>query len=127
MTDEQMRVKVALRLGWRQIINADGDLTEGHLTRTWTEWIGPNDEQSTDYMPPDFPNDLNACAEMALGLDASQSMSFLEHLESIVKRDCSSDEGRWWKFHLVNATARQRCAAFLRVYGDWEDGSGSQT
>lgn len=61
---------------------------------------------------PNYAADLNACHEFEKTLEPMQHIAYDRHLHRLV------DETVTWKWH---ATARQRCEAFLRVHGQWEE------
>ena len=80
-----------------------------------------------DWIPvPDYPNDLNACAEMEKRLTAGQRMAYTTFLSRIC---AGSPAGTYEKpVHIkakpaitaIRATASQRCEAFLRAKGLWK-------
>ena len=64
---------------------------------------------------PDYPADLNACHEMEEVLTHEQHIDYMEWLGL-----CDDDHGhKVWAY--VHATAPQRCKAFRRVMGLWEE------
>ena len=62
-------------------------------------------------------NDLNACHEALSVLTEEQRNAFLRKLEIVV--DDTIPGG--WLWACVNATADQRCEAFLRTLNLWTD------
>lgn len=61
---------------------------------------------------PNYPEDLNACHEMWQCLGWEEKNECIDHLREIVKdADCE----------VYFATARQRCEAFLRTIGQYEE------
>lgn len=65
------------------------------------------------YMP-DYLRDLNACHEMEKVLTVYQRCEFLRQLK--ISERCYEDI-----WDAVNATAAQRCEAFLRTIGKWTE------
>lgn len=115
MTDQEINVAVAEGCGWTSRVNADGDLSEAHLTRTWIEWLGPNGQQDSE--PPNYCADLNAMheAEMWLIKEFNRQLLFGQHL-----RWLCADKNAW------HATARQRAEAFLKTLGKWRKSTMDQ-
>ena len=121
MNIDQKRIKIAEACGWRQIDNADGDLAEHHLTRTWTQWLGPKDQEDID--PPDYFNDLNACHEMEKGLsvqydgtqDGCRCYRYIRTLHEV----CGGVPN-CFSHHC--ATSTQRAEAFGLTLGLWKEG-----
>ena len=80
--------------------------------------------------PPDYLNDLNACYEFTAHMTYDQQVEFAEILHSIVLKSLYR---AWWNptapqtFQLLNASAAQRCEAFLRVFNKWEETPCSPT
>ena len=104
MTDDELRIKVAELMGWVSVPHRTRPLTgkEFSVDTQGTAWT------ELPYEMPNWPGDLNACAEMEDTLDDSQKDSF-EYLLGIV-----IGPGRErWRWHLLHATARQRCEAFI--------------
>lgn len=103
MTDEQINIKIAELCGWQT------------SAPSWD--IGRHD-------CPNYAADLNACHEFAAWLNLEQQIKFAEELQCII---LESPYRAWWDatvmevFQIADATARQRCEAFLRVHGQWED------
>lgn len=128
MTDEEMRIAIAEACGWTQQTCANDTRIE------W--WFPPGcnrDYVRAQEYPPDYPNDLNACHEMEkvilTGNDwrvrlerySNQLMTTMHatdfgRIDVAFKRDAV---GR--RYFTVHATARQRCEAFLRTIGQWEE------
>ncbi len=116
MKPEEQRIAIAEACGWNFVpSNDDGN---GHAFPE--SWISEYGREAYDIDGlADYLNDLNACHEAWLTLDQDQRDKFrLELLKLTV-------EGVWLSgYHLdkyCNATAAQRCEAFLRVIGKWKD------
>jgi hypothetical protein len=127
MTDQEINVAIAEACGWTSRVNADGDLTESHLTRTWTEWFGPNNV--VDLSPPNYCADLNAMHEAEVSIPSGKLGYYNAELSKIAcKRTLSSAvKEPDFIFMLLHATARQRAEAFLRTLGKWQDTPQPQT
>ena len=71
---------------------------------------------------PDYLGDLNACHEMEKVLDYEQCEAFSTTLADIVHAANREKEYAFpWAFARIHATAPQRCEAFLRTLGLWEE------
>ena len=105
LSDEEIRIKVAELLRWKNI-RVDWDYFD---YQDDTGLVATNEIGYT--LPlPDYPRDLNACFEMEETLDDSQKDSF-EYVLGIV----IGPSRERWRWHLLHATARQRCEAFIAV------------
>lgn len=113
MTDEQLRVKVAEILKW--------DISLAGYGYPWFEGIGFGEDQE---LIPNYPADLNACASFELPLHAQARFDtqnlYVENLRDIVYR--AKHSGQSLNFAMLNATARQRCLAFVMTM---EEGNGT--
>ncbi len=77
----------------------------------------PNESDYGFETLPDYLNDLNACHEFEESLTSVQYWQFIEWLRNLVcirRVPYVADR--------ASATAAQRCEAFLRTVGKWEDG-----
>lgn len=68
---------------------------------------------------PDYPRDLNACRDAWWTLNNQQQHDFWAELLEITTRDKSYNKVLY-AWEAANATAAQRCEAFLRTIGKWE-------
>lgn len=116
MKADAMRVAIAGACGWKR-------LTQEFYTHlfskpgTTAENYPHEGLQNVGY-PPDYPNDLNACAEMERTLTKDECSKFHDqlienktpHREAIA----NNHHAARWTWH---ASAPQRCEAFLRVKG----------
>ena len=98
MTNEQLRIAVAERLGWSTV---SGGLGYPSRRKAGTDIPIPL---------PGFPSDLNACHEMEsdIRLKISHHAEGLRYLEELKKTTGVSVAP-------IFATARQRCLAFLKA------------
>lgn len=117
MTDEEIRVKIALSIGWtpEEVQNEDGHGQRfGHTLR----WRKPGDTRIAHYllaMPSNYPEDLNACAEFEARMVTGERVAYREHLVQIC--DSYFHAGTHWSSCSVHANARQRCLAYLKTKG----------
>ena len=86
-------------------------------------WIRPKNDEWHPEQLPDYLNDLNACREFTAYMTYDQQVEFAEILQGIVLENPS---GCWWDlnpheaFQMLDASASQRCEAFLKVFDKWE-------
>lgn len=81
---------------------------------TWTQWTRPDLRLPLDEAP-NYHGDLNACHEMEKTLTggfSSKLGKYFFELNKIGDRD---------KINPVFSTSAQRCEAFIRVHGKWEE------
>lgn len=98
MTNERMQEVIATVLGWIEFVNIGGTLYG----------IRPNGlRYEGTRIVPDYPNDLNACAEFEAELTGYEAKFYGATLVS--------PRGYVWE-----TTAAQRCEAFLRTKLLWE-------
>ena len=97
MTDEQMRIAIAEACGWEVISNTLCNVKPDKNGDPEIEPIAPL---------PDYPEDLNACAEFEKTLTDKE----LWQIDAILFNlpDCRAP---------FVATARQRCLAYLKTKG----------
>lgn len=124
LTDEEIRIKVAESRGWtREPTDIQG----------LYGWISPQGGFAGRYhhpeMPepyegdpsvPNYPKDLNACAEFEATLTDEEQQEYFYQLNEEVGLVSPRSPAwllEWSVFKLVTATARQRCLAFLKTKG----------
>ena len=107
MTPEQINIKIA---------EAFGNIVQHGCVISWRQLPSGEPEEYQLGPVPDYYNDLNACHEMEKGLSAHQQGKYL-----------------WWLAHACGqgfgerdtkttcSPAPQRCEAFLRTLGLWEE------
>lgn len=112
-TQNALRVRVAELCGWTHL----SDIID--IIPTRRHWWPPGKQNSLDsrdltYLP-DYPNDLNACAEFEETLTPNQLWYYDHRLSEIVEKErpCSTFNQR--QDYLWHATAKQRCRAFVKV------------
>jgi hypothetical protein len=120
MTHEKMRVIIAEHCGWIRddVCDCWNKPAEGpHVVAFLTE------NRSQLRQIPDYLNDLNACAEMENYVKDWNAYS--DKCESIARRDGKIDRdinpSIIIDVLLIRLSADQRCEAFLRTIGKWED------
>ena len=113
MTPERMRIKIAEALGWKRV--------EYHPALGNQGWTSP--DRPGTRLAPDFCNDLNSCHDMEKILTKSDHANYVEHLITITNINTETTGVRYWTnyFLVSHATALQRCEAFLRTKGLWEE------
>ena len=106
LTDDEIRIKVAVLTGWK-------DLHWGNQTHPNTMLYGwpPYYDYMTEFCVPNYPQNLDACYEMESTLTKHQRDRFEYELGVIVGPLRSQ-----WRWHLLHATARQRCEAFILTH-----------
>ena len=68
---------------------------------------------------PDYYNDLNACAQFEATMTAAQRVEYGFELNNVI---CAHNAQPYpTRFEYATAPAPQRCEAFLRVRGLWEE------
>ena len=102
MTDEQMRIKIAEACGWKALEYEDFSKYGVPCFML----MGSNNT-GTRLAPPDYLNDLNACAEFEAMLTSAERFTYLVELNKL----CGDEPSAVW------ATARQRAEAFLKTKG----------
>ena len=119
MTPEQQRIKIAEACGW--VWNddvykcGDGDWSTPDGTEQ-EDMRGATKEAAIEYLP-DYLNDLNACHEMEKTMTAGQCGNYDYLLGRYVADDnVVADSWRW------HSSPAQRCEAFLKTLGLWEQG-----
>ena len=116
MTDESQRIAIAESLGWTEVADRLPAVHHGvtKVTGLPAGWDHEHSHSRWDYDPvPYYLSDLNACHEMEKGLlvDEDTRTTYYSHL-------CALANNEQWAYE---ATARQRCEAYLRTKGLWRD------
>ena len=122
MSPEKQRVAIAKTCGWTAEQDSNGywratNQKSGHASELWL-----SERNVWSQGIPDYINDLNACHEMEKGLDYEQCEAFSNTVADIVHAaNREKDYAFPWSFARIHATAAQRCEAFLRTLGLWEE------
>lgn len=119
MTNDEIRIAIAEACGWKLTL-ADNTT---HWTDRWTDPNGGSYESGAYFLPPDppnYPGDLNACAEFEKTLTAEEAHLYSRELEKMFNaQPWHEDDGA--KNYGWHASALHRCEAFLRTNGLWKD------
>lgn len=111
LTDEEIWIKVAEACGWvkqhhtvsgRSVWRKNGEFATGGWADHWFQEL------------PNYPADLNACAEFEKTLTDEEHLRYRVRLWNVVITE--GDETTWDR-QFISATARQRCLAFLKTKG----------
>lgn len=115
MTPESQRIAIAESLGWKWKETRRHHFGAVEPIREWTNPSGDN--QGIHPQIPNYPEDLNACAEMekTLDIDPDNADSPRYAYARALYNVCAD------KTQPFRATAAQRCEAFLRVKGLWKE------
>jgi len=111
MTDPAIRIACAEACGWKDINPKHG----APIGRP-ADWDTERDTRWFNL--PDYPNDLNACAQFEATLKYEEQPVYLLHLKRVLMRTSPTQSAA--EFEQTTATARQRCEAFLKVKGLWK-------
>lgn len=120
----ELRVKVAELRGWEEVVWASLDSLEG-LPPLGHEY----GRDSGHCQIPDYPNDLNACAEFEKGLKPIQRFEYANALEEaldLIPEGHGLGLREHRNFAYATATAEDRCRAFVAVMEAPSDPSGTE-
>lgn len=112
MTNDEIRIAISEELGWNTRKQQLGGVFVYH---------DPQGDICATL--PNYPEDLNACHEAWKSLNEEEQRLWLYQLFVV----CGFDGAVVGAYHtketniVVNATAPQRCEAFLRVKGKWKE------
>lgn len=118
MTKHEMRIAIALELGW--VLPSNTENPAMMLSPDKTLWCGL-------LVIPFWTDDLNLCHQMlARLLNLRKESIYMDHLEAIVvwhvtPKVWSRMTAEERKFLIHNATSEQRCIAFIKTVGRWKD------
>jgi hypothetical protein len=138
MTPEDIRIAVAESAGWKWYRHPSANslkhphyrflaLPAAHEFEQSPHWMVAADMTekpcSIEYMEkefhlPNWPEDLNAVHELEKTLTHNERFQFYKELLSVGNRDASN--GNDVK-NSIHATALQRCEAYLRLKGLWQE------
>lgn len=117
MTDEQINIKIAELCGYRKLKNS-----ERVAINPRGDQVGWSELHEYVHCIPNYAADLNACHEFEKTLIAGDFKQTFHATNRYVNELCKIlqclDTAL---FQFTHATARQRCEAFLRVHGQWEE------
>lgn len=121
MSDEEIRIAIATQLGWKwddQTVYAPPDSSR------WAR-VGFNGDDELFRVLPDYPNDLNACAQFEKGLSHGQQLVYWNQIENVIWTPIlvdypdANDSEQNRKLTVLFSTAKQRCKAYLKTIGKW--------
>ena len=122
LTDDELRVRVAELAGakWQEVPPRDGYSYRPKRLLSFHTWDFdsprcaplpfPN-QQGDAYSGPNYPADLNACAEFERTLTKIQRQDYAGELRWATKAEFMEEDAE--VFVVAHASARQRCEAFL--------------
>jgi len=108
MTPEAQRIAIAEACGWK---SCAGD--SGFVTR----YKGTTSETTVRVKLPDYPNDLNAIHDAVKSLPQNIMPRYFACLCNVVSGALSL----YGYSRATEATAAQRCEAFLRTINKWKN------
>ena len=118
MSPEAQRIAIAESQGWKGPDHPD---VKKHVA-TWSKpeiwYMKPNGLLTWLSDIPDYTNDLNAIHKAMESLSDTQIGIWLLRVSEICSRDCQAGKSR---YSSANATASQRCEAFLKTLNLWEE------
>lgn len=121
MTDDEIRIAVAECCGWIPELRR-AEIPEADFVHEETFWR-KGDQVSRSPWLPNYPADLNACAEMEKTINEEQQrFEYWRQLHNVTKPEGYEPrpgcDAHTWGF--ITATARQRAEAFLRMKLLWK-------
>ena len=126
MSPEKQRVAIGIACGWKSpTLPEVAALQEGWST-SGQHWLSPAGVLRPAHHMPDYLNDLNACHETEKVLTYEQKEQFVFWMNHIhpsadIHHSDTQKDFRLEVFSLVHSPAPQRCEAFLRTLGLWEE------
>lgn len=116
MTNEEMRVAIAETMGWKDMSFSTSWLTLPNGKKRFLNW---SEGESWEDAVPDYPNDLNAMAEVEEWLLVHQPKKLTYYENEIGWM--LTDGGPVPDFKLIHASAAVRAECFLRTIGKWKE------
>ena len=113
MKQELQRIKIAEACGWRR----NGTIGQSR----YPAWSHSDGRRVTLVNLPRYLYDLNAMHDAEKVLTLEHEVDFYNTIAGIVQRGCDRTPPNL-SFLILHATASQRCEAFLRTLGLWEEG-----
>lgn len=111
MTNEEIRIKVAEKMGWKQIEVFESSFADpSKQVSRGLKWHHP---KGFECHLPNFPESLDACREFECTLPEGNGLESRVAYCNILMRVCGSHAA------CVFATPKQRCEAYLRLKGKW--------
>ncbi len=116
LTDEEIRIKVAESRGWNPSSLVKGKWCHDSnmvmaKNGAYSVWVG------IDSLP-NYPESLDACAEFEATLTDEEWLDYIGYLaDDVLGYSCSMNPSWSLTRKLLEATARQRCLAYLKTKG----------
>jgi len=125
MTPEQINQAIAESVGWKMYCKEAIDGNWG----TKDKWVtDPRGMSCLRLDVPDYYHDLNAIHEVVCGLRRGPGTyqpggigCYIDALISVLGMDINETTRDLGLFTIINATAAQRCEAYLDSIGKWEE------
>jgi len=120
MTDEEINVKVAEKMGWQhQLTTVDSPVEKDGMRLP--NYFGPSIEawwhptiEGVWVNPPKFTTSLDACSQFERTLTDKEIKGYIECLKDLLRAHMNSYRSVWAK---ITASPLQRCKAYLIVKG----------
>lgn len=104
LTDDELRVVIAERLGWHQIeIRQTGTIIG----------LPPHDEYGCYDRVPNWPTDIAAVWELEGAIPEDRRRDYLKALSDIAVDRRRLPDWHIWAWEMSRATPRQRCEAYV--------------
>ncbi len=136
LTDEEIRIKVAEAYGWVKQPFSGAYWSEQYVKGKLPSIYNKKARiEGRDFFVrskkdlPNYPLDLNACAEFEKTLNIGEAIAYVKALDEILRRENNAN-GTWEiycarsekdvlyrLFPFVTAKPKQRCIAYLKVKG----------
>lgn len=116
MTTSKINEVIATSLGWKIIPAGKDSFGVNHV-----ELANRGHETTTSDKLPNYTSDLNACHEMEEVLHSNYKMQqvYMSNLKDVCYR--TKHSGQTIEFAMTNADGPQRCEAYLKTLGLWEE------
>ncbi len=125
MSPDAQRITIAEERGWRTsectVCGAPGHVAYSPNGAVFYAEASCLRSAALVRVIPDYLNDLNAIHEAEPTILTSRLMlaEWERHIRAITLRDAAEGSGLYER--IIRATAAQRCEAFLRTIGQWDD------
>lgn len=120
MTDNEINMAVAEACGWTSVHYSEA--------RGTCSGYSPGESCLGYFQIPDYANDLNACREVwaseIKGKETLEDIFTIQQGVACGLENCGVDQPNLSNADIAivsNATARQRCEAFLKMMGKWKE------
>lgn len=114
MTNQEINERIARLCGWeRKLVFGKHAVV--------VKWVDPSGV-NTGFNPPNYAESLDACRAFEELIKNSTEYDMRDYIINL--EDASKARGSGWdwrSFQLTTATPLQRCEAFLRLKGQWDE------